>query len=78
MRDRAIPREEIRNRTLAKVRAQRQELTVFLADLLKRLGSSQPPLSQGPFRGTRTLRRWATARQHAHEIMASRVAQNGS
>ncbi|WP_245262078.1 glycosyltransferase [Mesorhizobium sp. WSM3626] len=78
LRDRAIPREEIRNRTLAKVRAQRQDLTVFLSDLLKRLGSSQPPLSQWPFPGTRTLRRWATARQHAHEIMASRVAQNSS
>ncbi|MEI9420262.1 glycosyltransferase [Mesorhizobium sp. Cs1299R1N1] len=78
LRHRAIPSEEIRNRTLAKVRAQRQELTIFLSDLLKRLGSSQPPLSQWPFPGTRTLRRWATARQHAHEIMASRVARNGS
>ncbi|WP_246681018.1 glycosyltransferase [Mesorhizobium sp. B2-3-15] len=77
LRDRAIPRDEIRNRTLAKVRAQREELTVFLSDLLKRMGSSQPPLTQWPFPGTRTLRRWATARQHADEITTLGTARKG-
>ncbi|MBZ9798895.1 glycosyltransferase [Mesorhizobium sp. ES1-4] len=75
LRDRAIPREEIRDRTLAKVRAQRQELTVFLSDLFKRIGSSQPPLSQWPFPEIGMLRRWATVRQHAREIPPSRTPQ---
>ncbi|MER8806548.1 glycosyltransferase [Mesorhizobium australicum] len=77
LRDRAIPREEIRSRTLAKVRAQRQELTVFLSELLKRMGSSQPPLSQWPFPEIGLLRRWATARQHAHEITTLGTARKG-
>ncbi|MBZ9680801.1 glycosyltransferase [Mesorhizobium sp. CO1-1-7] len=77
LRDRAIPRDEIRNRTLAKVRAQRQELTVFLSDLLKRMGSSQPPLTQWPFPEIGLLRRWAAVRRHANEITALRRRPNG-
>ncbi|MER9330762.1 glycosyltransferase [Mesorhizobium sp. M0488] len=73
LRDRAISREEIRGRTLAKVWPQRRELMEFLAALLDRMGSREPPLSQWPFPGTRTLRRWATVRQHAREIAAHAV-----
>ncbi|TPM36218.1 glycosyltransferase [Mesorhizobium sp. B2-3-4] len=78
LRDRAIPREEIRNRTLAKVEPQRRQLMQFLSELFERMGSSRPPLSRWPFPGTRTLRRWATARQHAHEIMACGAARDRS
>ncbi|MGX9142295.1 glycosyltransferase [Mesorhizobium sp. 128a] len=69
LRDRAIPREEIRSRTMAKVWPQRRELIEFLSALQERMGSKEPPLSQWPFPGTRTLRRWASARQHAREII---------
>lgn len=75
LRDRAIPREEIRNRTMARVEPQRRQLMEFLSELFERMGSRRPPLSQWPFPGTRTLRRWATARQHAHEITAFKPAQ---
>ncbi|QKC80402.1 glycosyltransferase [Mesorhizobium sp. NZP2077] len=68
LRDRAIPREEIRGRTLEKVRAGRLELTAYLSALKRRLGSSDPPFSQWPFQGAGTLMRWATLRQHAREI----------
>ena len=71
LRDRAIPREEIRSRTMAKVWPQRRELMEFLSELRERMGSAEPPLSQWPFPGTRTLRRWASVRQHAREIAAS-------
>lgn len=74
LRDRAIPREEIRRRTLAKVWAQRRELMEFLSNLLERMGSAEPPLSQWPFPGTRTLRRWATIDQHVREIVEHRTA----
>jgi len=74
LRDRAIPRDEIRGRTMAKVWAQRQELMEFLSELFARMGSAEPPLSQWPFPGTRTLRRWATARQHLREIAAFKPA----
>jgi hypothetical protein len=70
LRDRAIPREEIRNRTLAKVRAQRLELIDFLSQLYRRMGSKEPPLSHWPFPGTTSLRRWAPASQHARELAA--------
>ena len=70
LRDRAIPREEIRARTMAKVWPQRRELMAFLSALRERMGSTEPPLSEWPFPGTRTLRRWATVRQHAREIAA--------
>lgn len=70
LRDRAIPREEIRARTMAKVWPQRGELMAFLSALRERMGSTEPPLSEWPFPGTRTLRRWATVRQHAREIAA--------
>ena len=65
LRDRAIPREEIRGRTLEKVRAQRLELTAFLSSLLQRKGSSAPPLETWPFSGTEGLMRWATVREIA-------------
>jgi glycosyltransferase involved in cell wall biosynthesis len=68
LRDRAIPREEIRARTMAKVWPQRRELMAFLSALRERMGSTEPPLSEWPFPGTTTLRRWATVRQHAREI----------
>jgi glycosyltransferase involved in cell wall biosynthesis len=70
LRDRAIPREEIRNRTLAKVRAQRLELIDFLSELYRRMGSKEPPLSHWPFPGTTSLRRWAPASQRARELAA--------
>lgn len=70
LRDRGIPREEIRARTMAKVWPQRRELMAFLSALRERMGSTEPPLSEWPFPGTRTLRRWATVRQHAREIAA--------
>jgi len=70
LRNRAIPREEIRARTTAKVWPQRRELMAFLSALRERMGSTEPPLSEWPFPGTRTLRRWATVRQHAREIAA--------
>lgn len=65
LRDRAIPREEVRGRTLEKVRAQRLELTAFLSALLRRKGSSAPPLETWPFSGTEGLMRWATVREIA-------------
>ena len=70
LRDRAIPREEIRARTMAKVWPQRRELMAFLSALRERMGGTEPPLSEWPFPGTGTLRRWATVRQHAREIAA--------
>lgn len=75
LRDRAIPREEIRRRTLEKVRAGRLELTAYLSALKQRLGSGDPPFSQWPFQGAGTLMRWATLRQHAREIAAFKPAQ---
>ncbi|TPK73959.1 glycosyltransferase [Mesorhizobium sp. B2-4-15] len=75
LRDRAIPREEIRGRTLEKVRAGRLELTAYLSALKQRLGSGGPPFSQWPFQGAGTLMRWATLRQHAREIEAFRTTQ---
>ncbi|KAA3448882.1 glycosyltransferase [Mesorhizobium sp. SARCC-RB16n] len=75
LRDRAIPRDEIRGRTLEKVRAGRLELAAYLSALKRRLGSSDPPFSQWPFQGAGTLMRWATVRQHAREIAASRTPQ---
>jgi glycosyltransferase involved in cell wall biosynthesis len=78
LRDRAIPREEIRSRTMAKVWPQRHELMQFLSQLRERMGSSEPPLSQWPFPGTRTLRRWASVREHAREIAVFDKAVNRS
>lgn len=65
LRDRAISREEIRGRTLEKVRAQRLELMAFLSALLRRKGSSAPPLETWPFSGTEGLMRWGTVREIA-------------
>lgn len=78
LRDRAISREEIRGRTLEKVRAGRLELTTYLSALKQRLGSSDPPFSQWPFQGAGTLMRWATLRQHAREIAAFKPTPHGS
>lgn len=68
LRDRAIPRAEIRRRTLAKVDAQRQELMVFLSELLRRKGSSAPPIETWPFSGTEGLMRWGTVREIAASV----------
>ncbi|UDL92482.1 glycosyltransferase [Mesorhizobium sp. PAMC28654] len=68
LRDRAIPREEIRGRTLERVRTGRLELMAYLSALKRRLGSSDPPFSQWPFPGTGALLRRATLREHAREI----------
>ncbi|MEO5759749.1 MAG: glycosyltransferase [Mesorhizobium sp.] len=70
LRDRNIPREEIRGRTLEKVQAQRLELMAFLSALLKRKGGTQPPLSQWPFPGTNMLMNWGPVRDHARKIKA--------
>jgi glycosyltransferase involved in cell wall biosynthesis len=70
LRDRAIPREEIRGRTLEKVQAQRAELTDFLSALLRRKGSSAPPFDTWPFSGTQGLTRWAPVREQALHIAA--------
>lgn len=78
LRDRAIPREEIRQRTLEKVRAGRLDLTAYLSALKQRLGSSDPPFSQWPFQGAGTLMRWATLREHAREVAAFKSTQQGS
>lgn len=78
LRDRAIAREEIRNRTMAKVWPQRRALMDFLSALFERMGSDQPPLSQWPFPGTRTLRRWTALREHAREIAALKPTPYGS
>ncbi|MEW6634577.1 MAG: glycosyltransferase [Pseudomonadota bacterium] len=75
LRDRAIPREEIRRRTMAKVWPQRRELMQFLSALRARMGSTEPPLADWPFPGTSALRRWATARQHARALAESETAR---
>ncbi len=68
LRDRAIPREEIRGRTLERVRAERLDLMAYLSALKRRLGSNDPPFSQWPFSGTTGLMRWAPVREQAREI----------
>jgi glycosyltransferase involved in cell wall biosynthesis len=68
LRDRAIPREEIRGRVLEKVRAQRLELMAFLSALLRRKGSSAPPYEKWPFSGTDGLMRWGTVRDHVRHL----------
>lgn len=68
LRDRAIPREEVRGRTLEKVRAQRIELMAFLSALLKRKGSNAPPIETWPFSGTQGLMRWGSVRDQARDI----------
>ncbi|MBZ9843861.1 glycosyltransferase [Mesorhizobium sp. CA5] len=70
LRDRAIPREEIRGRTLERVRAQRLELMAYLSALKQRMGSNDPPFSEWPFAGTSGLTRWAPVREHLREIAA--------
>ncbi|MER9652774.1 glycosyltransferase [Mesorhizobium sp. M0152] len=74
LRDRAIPREEIRGRTLEKVRAHRAELMDYLSALLRRKGSSAPPFETWPFSGTEGLTRWAPVRDQALHIAALPVA----
>ncbi|MDX8431810.1 glycosyltransferase [Mesorhizobium abyssinicae] len=78
LRERAIPRDEIRSRTMAKVWPQRRELMEFLSALRERMGSAEPTLSQWPFPGTGSLRRYGTVRQHAREIAASAAAAGRS
>lgn len=68
LRDRAIPGEEIRGRTLERVRAERLQLMDFLSALKKRMGSRDEPFSQWPFAGTSGLTRWASVREQAREI----------
>ncbi|MEP6567182.1 MAG: glycosyltransferase [Mesorhizobium sp.] len=75
LRDRAIPREEVRGRTLEKVRAQRIELMAYLSALLKRKGSSAPPIETWPFSGTQGLMRWGSVRDQARDIAALAVGQ---
>jgi glycosyltransferase involved in cell wall biosynthesis len=70
LRDRRISREEVRSRTLEKVRPQRLEMMAYLSALLRRMGSDAPPLSQWPFPPTSALMRWAPVRDHARELAA--------
>ena len=70
LRDRAIPREEVRGRTLEKVRAQRIELMAYLSALLRRKGSSAPPIETWPFSGTQGLMRWGPVRDQARDFAA--------
>ena len=70
LRDRRIPRDEIRARTLEKVRPQREELMAFLSDLLRRAGSTEPPLTRWPFRSPPAYDWWSTARRHARALLA--------
>lgn len=70
LRDRAIPREEIRGRTLERVRAERLELMDFLSGLRTRLGARQQPVSSWPFNGTAGLTRSRSVRRHARDIEA--------
>ncbi|RWM19905.1 MAG: glycosyltransferase family 1 protein [Mesorhizobium sp.] len=70
LRDRAIPREEIRGRTLERVRAERLDLMAYLSALKRRMGSDDPPFSEWPFAGTSGLTRWASVRDHLREIVA--------
>ncbi|WP_292584560.1 glycosyltransferase [Mesorhizobium sp.] len=58
LRDRAIPREEIRGRTLERVKTERLELMAYLSALKQRMGSDDPPFSEWPFAGTSGLTRW--------------------
>lgn len=69
LRDRRIPREEIRARTLAKVHAQRRELMDFLSALLRRMGASEP-LAEWPFPGPPTHKWQAAVRDHARALLA--------
>lgn len=70
LRDRAIPREEIRGRTLERVKAERLELMAYLSALKQGMGSDDPPFSEWPFAGTSGLTRWASVRAHLREIAA--------
>ncbi|ESW82430.1 hypothetical protein X770_28215 [Mesorhizobium sp. LSJC269B00] len=65
LRDRAIPRQHIRRRTLEKVHAQRIELMAFLTALLRRKGSRAPPIETWPFPGTDGMMRRGTVREIA-------------
>ncbi|RVD62579.1 glycosyltransferase family 1 protein, partial [Mesorhizobium sp. M4A.F.Ca.ET.029.04.2.1] len=78
LRDRAIPRDEIRSRTMAKVWPQGRGLMESLSALRERMGSAEPMLSQWPFPGTGSLRRYGTVRQHAREIAAPAAAAGRS
>ncbi|RWD14640.1 MAG: glycosyltransferase family 1 protein [Mesorhizobium sp.] len=75
LRDRAIPREEIRGRTLETVRAERLHLMAYLSALKRRMGSGDPPFAEWPFAGTAGLTRWAPVREHVREIAA--IASSG-
>ncbi|WP_296744304.1 glycosyltransferase [Mesorhizobium sp.] len=76
LRDRAIPREEIRRRTVAKIWPRRRELMDFLSALYARMGSKEPPLSEWPFPEVSILRRWAPVRQHTREIAKFSTVKN--
>ena len=78
LRDRRIPRDEIRARTLEKVRPQREELMAFLSDLLRRAGSTEPPLTRWPFRSPPAHDWWSTARRHARALLAPAPSGDGA
>lgn len=69
LRDRRIPREEIRARTLEKVLPQRRELMDVLSEVLRRMGGTEP-LSQWPFPGPPTHEWQASVRDHARALLA--------
>lgn len=70
LRDRAIPRAEVRGRVLEKVRPQRAQLMDYLSALLRRKGGSAPPFETWPFDGAGALMQRATAREHVRRLLA--------
>ncbi len=70
LRDRAIPRGEIRRRTLEIVLDRRARLLEFLDALYRRVGSSEPAPVDWPFSGTGGLATFKPARRLAAEIAA--------
>jgi glycosyltransferase involved in cell wall biosynthesis len=77
LRDRALSREEIRGRTLERVRAARLDLTAYLSALSQRLAGSSPLPASFPVFGAGPLIREAKLRDHARRIAAFRPAQHG-
>jgi glycosyltransferase involved in cell wall biosynthesis len=78
LRDRALSREEIRGRTLERVRAARTDLTAYLSALRQRLAGCGPSPASLPVLGAGPLIREAKLRDHARRIAAFGPAQHGA